>query len=223
MSLFFDDRRQGCDEAASYEADAGRRLLDYLKAVASHALAHLPPDARDWLKVPSMEPPAWHDPDEPAHLLNEAHRLFMALPAALPRRWNLDEEQARAAAVLVAIGAAVRATRGLAPAPALRLLDASLLLGVTVTRAHVEPWEPDAMRGVGTLNSAKEGHALVHGTDEEKAKRWAELQAALDDKMARRPSLSLTEARRQVADEMGASESTMKRRTHRPKWGQSGH
>lgn len=219
MSLFFNDQRQAVtpDEAARYEADAGRRLLDYLKAVATHALAHLPPDACDWLKLPSMEAPAWHDPAEPAHLLNEAHRLFMALPAALPAWWNLDDEQARAAAVLVAIGAAVRASRGLPPAPALRLLDASLLLGVTVTRAHVEPWEADTLRGVKVLDGTKAAHEAVHGTAEEKAKRWASYQEALNAKMASNKSLGVTEARRQVARQFGVDESTIKRNTRNPK------
>ena len=73
----------------------------------------------------------------------------------------------------------------------------------------------DAERGRGTQQSASKGHAVVHGTTEEKEARWSDLQARVQAKLADNPKLSLTEARRRVANDTGWSYTTVRRHTAR--------
>ena len=74
---------------------------------------------------------------------------------------------------------------------------------------------PDTARGRGTQRSASKGHAVVHGTTEEKEARWSDLQARVEAKLADNPKLSLTEARRRVSNDTGWSYTTVRRHTAR--------
>lgn len=72
---------------------------------------------------------------------------------------------------------------------------------------------PDAERGAKTLFSAHQGHEALYGTDEEKSRRWQQYRDAVAEQLRRKPYLSVTEARRRVADSYGVSLKTITKRT----------
>lgn len=73
--------------------------------------------------------------------------------------------------------------------------------------------DPDTLRGEKTLHHARTGHERAHGTSTEKQKRWQEYREALEKQLERRPNLSVTEARRRVAESYGVSLKTIVKRT----------
>ncbi len=205
-------------EAARFSSpeETGRRLLVALRAWLGRALEELPPEVRAWYRI-ELEPPAWLDPGRPAMALNECRRLVLGIPAARPGTFRPTPEQERALAVLHGIRAAVHSVEGIRAAQALVVLDRAIGLGVNLARAHAEPWEPCAATGEKVQRAARDGHASTHGTPEEKAERWAEYQSAVGAILERAPHLSLTDARRRAAREMGVSYNTIRRRTTDPR------
>ena len=83
----------------------------------------------------------------------------------------------------------------------------------------LEEWntDPDTVRGEKILLNAKEGHQQVHGSHEQKGKRWAEYQDALEEVMSANPDMYVTAARREVAEKFGCSPKTVERHTTNPK------
>lgn len=75
----------------------------------------------------------------------------------------------------------------------------------------------DADRGAKSPDSGRKGHNAVHGDPAEKQSRWQEYQNALEGLLERSPRLSLTEARRRVADTFGCSPKTVARHTVNPR------
>lgn len=211
MSLFFDEIHNAAtaEEAVEFEQQALIRLIDVLKGWATHALNTVPPEARDWFEVPDMQPSEWYDTEHPHLILGEIHRLFFRIPTAWPARITFTEEQAHAREVLLSIGRAVRATQGLDPEKALRLLAAGVNVGHRVTYAHVKPFEPVAESGTKVTIGGKAGNIKAYGTAEQKQQRWDSYRAAVIEKRKSNPRLSLTEARRKVAKELGVSYNTI--------------
>lgn len=98
----------------------------------------------------------------------------------------------------------------------LRLLESSDK-DSRVEVGQIEELFPDIERGRKSINSAKKGHEVVHGSKVDKERRWAALQGALDKKMRKNPRLSLTQARKLVAKETQQSFSTVRRHTDDPR------
>jgi len=73
--------------------------------------------------------------------------------------------------------------------------------------------DPDTLRGEQTLHHARMGHERAHGTEAEKQTRWQEYRKAVEELLQRRPSLSVTEARKRVAASYGVSVKTIVKRT----------
>lgn len=211
-------RRVTATEAARFRSpeETGRRLVVALRAWLGRALAELPAEVRAWYRI-ELDPPEWLDPGRPAMALNECRRLVLGIPAARPGAFRPTPEQERALAVLHGARAAVHAVEGMRAAQALVVLERAIGLGVNLARAHAEPWEACAATGEKVQRAAREGHASTHGTPEEKAARWAEYQSAVDTILERAPRLSLTDARKRAAREMGVSYNTIRRHTADPR------
>jgi hypothetical protein len=71
----------------------------------------------------------------------------------------------------------------------------------------------DAIRGAKVHQAARDGNTAVYGTAEEKQERREQTKRALAGLQSRNPALSLTDARRKVAKELGISYSTVRRHT----------
>lgn len=78
-------------------------------------------------------------------------------------------------------------------------------------------WEEHALLGVKTVQGGRKGHEQVHGTEVEKQARWDNLQSKLNEIMTRSPRISLTQARKEVAQELDVSFSTVRRHTRAPR------
>lgn len=197
------------EEFAEYERQAIAGLIDALKGWAARALDSVPTEAREWFKVPDMKPPDWYDTAHSHLLLGELHRVFCTIPTSFPAWIPFTEEQEQAREVLMSIGRAVRATRGLDPEKALKLLGAGIGVGHCVTRAHVKPFEPLAESGEKVKMGGKAGNIKAYGTTGQKQQRWDSYRTAVIAKRESSPHLSLTEARRRVAKELGVSYNTI--------------
>ena len=81
----------------------------------------------------------------------------------------------------------------------MQLLEATVEIGVLGQRLEVRTHEPNALRGRKVLSSARKGHATVHGTNAEIARRLAQHTAAYDQLRSRRPQLTRTGAAKLVA------------------------
>jgi hypothetical protein len=77
-----------------------------------------------------------------------------------------------------------------------RIVSAAIEIGAVGQRSEIRPHEPDAMRGKKTLQATREGHAAIHGTLEQKERRWAEYCAEYDRVLKERPTLTATSAER---------------------------
>ncbi|MEQ9634839.1 MAG: hypothetical protein RLW68_02010, partial [Devosia marina] len=65
-------------------------------------------------------------------------------------------------------------------------LAMAFALGELVNEAAMKAvWEPDALRGEKVLASARDGHAMVHGNEEEKAARRATHVQAFEEEIAK--------------------------------------
>ncbi|OHB73018.1 MAG: hypothetical protein A2Z25_09850 [Planctomycetes bacterium RBG_16_55_9] len=84
------------------------------------------------------------------------------------------------------------------------------VLNVGMIAAHTR-------RGKKVQDAAKEGHAAVHGTSEEKQKRYRRYQQAIDMYMKQNPAVSYERACSRVALAEGVHTITVKRHTIRPK------
>ncbi|MCE9681946.1 hypothetical protein [Halomonas alkalisoli] len=193
----------------------GERLVETVTAWLAHALEQLPAEWQ-WFRI-DFERPGWIDPRAPEHALHELQRLTAQLPRAIPEEPPLEREQRRAVEVLMATRDTVEAVQGLAPPRALVLIDNSLILGIAAARAHVEPWEVYAASGHKSYLAAKESHEMIHGTQEEKEKRWSELQSILNAVVAEHPAWSITQCRKDAAEKAGCSLRTIYRNTTAPK------
>ncbi len=71
--------------------------------------------------------------------------------------------------------------------------------------------ELDAERGVKTVRSAAEGHAVTHGTSEEKRARWSEYCLCWDKVRAEQPHMSKRAIDELVATEFRCSSKTIQR------------
>lgn len=118
----------------------GLRLVESITVWMATALEKLPEEYRAWFRI-DFDRPEWIDPEIPEQALHELHRLTIKMPAALPAWWELDREQHRAAAALVAIRDAVCATHGMDAPRALVLVEMATDLGFRLAQAHIEPWE----------------------------------------------------------------------------------
>lgn len=70
----------------------------------------------------------------------------------------------------------------------------------------------DAARGRKVLESARAGHEMVHGTQEQKEARWADYQKDYDELHTRNPNLSHTAVCKKVADKHGCCSKTVSNR-----------
>jgi hypothetical protein len=163
MSLFFDTVNHGemsDEELGEFERQAGIRLLEYMRGIAKKADSILSPEAKSWFKVDLSPPADWFDPEYPHLVLGEIHRMFCKLPEYYPAWMSFTDEEMEAVAVLLALRKAVRATRGIDPQKALQLLNSGVVLGHTVTKAHVMPREESARKYSGTQSEkGKKGAA----------------------------------------------------------------
>lgn len=75
----------------------------------------------------------------------------------------------------------------------------------------------DALRGKDTLLGAQHGHEAVHGTIEEKQRRWAQYQAEIDRLREDHPDWSWSNIKRQAAKNMKCSEKTIARHCRDPR------
>lgn len=71
----------------------------------------------------------------------------------------------------------------------------------------------DSNRGAKNRLHAKEGHELVHGTDEEKKARWGSYQETLEQVHAENPNWGIIACRQRAAEIHGVSEKTIYRHT----------
>lgn len=201
------------EDAKEYERQAGIRLLSFLKGVTNRAIHILPSEWRAWANFPDLTAPDWYDPTFPHLVLNEVLRIFGDAPKSIPNWIEMNAEQKEAAEILLQISKAAQLLRGIEPEKALRLLDAGIAVGHEITKAHIAPWEPIAETGKKNRDGARKGNETTYGTEEEKQKRWEGFRNALREKLAKNPSFSLTEARKQVAKDFGVSFSTIRDRT----------
>lgn len=84
----------------------------------------------------------------------------------------------------------------------------ALLLGQLIgeARAHLRHGQ-DAARGIKAVQSAREGHEQVHGTEAKKTARWSAQFTAF--KNYRAQGLNITESERRAATECGVSPRTI--------------
>jgi len=71
----------------------------------------------------------------------------------------------------------------------------------------------DAVAHEATREGAKHGHELVHGTDAEKQKNWAEYQAFIDKRHGENSHLSYEQITLEAAAKFEVSQKTIKRHT----------
>jgi len=102
-------------------------------------------------------------------------------------------------------------------------LVAALALELGVLAAHVGllPHLPDIRRGHKVIGGAKKAHEAVHGTREEKERRWSLYQRVVDAVRAENPRISSAElwrlARRRLKEEgVIVSDRTLRRRCPDP-------
>ncbi len=78
-------------------------------------------------------------------------------------------------------------------------------------------WAETHYIGDTVVKGGAKGHAIEHGTKEDKLRRWAEYQRYIDDRHRRYPSHSYNALMSAAKDEFGKSFSTIKRHTNDPK------
>jgi len=120
-----------------------------------------------------MTPPDWLDLSVPDHAIHELQRVCRQLPRYMPpasTQDQLNQDEQNAVEVIYRIRQLHDTLVGLGvPASsAVVLIKAGLLMGVSVSHAHVDPWEPLAVSG---LKSKKGGSK---GGEKEKRRKWAE-------------------------------------------------
>jgi len=71
----------------------------------------------------------------------------------------------------------------------------------------------DIERGLRVINGARSAHAMIHGTPEQKKKRWAEYQTAVDQCRADNPAWGITAIQSKVAENFDCSLKTIQRHT----------
>jgi hypothetical protein len=85
-----------------------------------------------------------------------------------------------------------------------QLLNAATEIGVLGQRLIARKHEEDVLRGRGTLEYARKGHAAEHGTPEEKKRRYAKYQAELDRVRKSNPKLTRNVVAQRVAEKFVA-------------------
>lgn len=78
-------------------------------------------------------------------------------------------------------------------------------------------WEEHALRGEKVIEGSRKAHKHTHGSSDNKQKQWAKYQADLNAQLNKNPHLSLTEARRLVANKHGVNPKTVLRHTVDPR------
>lgn len=76
---------------------------------------------------------------------------------------------------------------------------------------------PDTARGQKTMKSSRKGHEIVHGTKEQKQRRWDEYQDAVNALHAANPRLTYEELAKRTAKDKGVNPKTIKRHTTNPR------
>ena len=72
---------------------------------------------------------------------------------------------------------------------------------------------PDAGRGRKVIDGASRGHQIVHGTKEEKERRYAQYQNAVNKQYKENPRRSDTSIAKKVAEDFGVTYKTILRHT----------
>ena len=75
---------------------------------------------------------------------------------------------------------------------------------------------PHATRGRKSMLSAKQGHAVIHGTREQKEARWAQYQTDVNAYHIRFPALSHLDLCDRVANDHGVHRDTVRKHTTNP-------
>lgn len=184
------------------------------------ALFHLPPECRPWFAI-DFERPEWVDPGEPAHALHEIQRLLFHVPSAIPGWWNLNTEQRRAVDVVTAARDMVKSIPpDAAPEHVLPTLEKTLVLGMRLAQAHIEPWEAVALTGKKHRDGGDKGRAAKASAAQERKAAWQVMAA---DKWASNPFLSAKRVAELVASELAyqrsehyGSPETIRRHIKRP-------
>ena len=71
-------------------------------------------------------------------------------------------------------------------------------------------------RGKKVLNSAKEGHVAIHGTEQEKKERWAKMQTEINKLHNKKPHLTYTSLIEITAKKFSVKPKTIQRQTTNP-------
>lgn len=174
----------------------GLRLVASVTVWMATALEKLPEEYRAWFRI-DFDRPEWIDTETPEQALHELQRLTIKMPAALPAWWELDREQHRAAAALVAIRDAVHATHGMDALRALVLIEMAADLGFRLAQAHIEPWEiRTEKRLAGTTKGGDEAGKLKQQAAQARIEKARSIWESLS--MPERNKASVVAARMEV-------------------------
>lgn len=88
--------------------------------------------------------------------------------------------------------------------------------GQNIEQMWIASHEHHAARGRKTLDAAGKGSAKTHGTASQRQRDYDDWQRTLALKMATNPRLSLSEARRRIAEQACVHPKTVERHTRRP-------
>lgn len=93
----------------------------------------------------------------------------------------------------------------------------AMLMMEAAEYAHIVELIPDIGRGQKTMNGAKEGHAITHGTQEQKEKRWGEYQNYVNKSQREKPyNKSYIQLCRWAGEYFKVHEKTIQKHTYNP-------
>ena len=121
----------------------GQALITAFKLWIKHALKIMPPNLR--IK-PDLDDPDWINLTLPEHAIQEFHRIAGRIPPYMPSEKIIDEltsDQKLAAEVMYRIRMLSDTLKevNVPPGQAILIIERSLMLGVRVAEAHVNPFE----------------------------------------------------------------------------------